>query len=188
MKELSEKIEVGQIYQVEKNFLTSYKDSHTERPVQIQKGEKIEIRYPYKWHFRTEDNEYYHAEPMVIKNNCILLGTITEKVRFANKLKLAEILSLGAYSTPSEKRGPENIQLPELPEEFERDDSRNNVPGNVDNENGYMHMLIPIKKKKSRELELVERLERFLDDELGIKNHSDIKQLRDLIKNREEEA
>jgi hypothetical protein len=91
------KIEQGYILEVKKSFLTSCGDSHTKRPVQIQKGEKIEIRYPYQWHFRTEDNEYYHAKPEVLEKNCEPFGIILEEVRWHNKASLSQILEVHAY-------------------------------------------------------------------------------------------
>ena len=92
------KIEQGYILNVKNPFLTSCGDSDTKRPVQIQKGEKIEVRYPYEWHFRTEDNEYYHAEPKVLEENCDILGIVLKEVQWQNKANLAQILELHLYS------------------------------------------------------------------------------------------
>jgi hypothetical protein len=96
------KIEIkqGQIWQVTTNeFLTSGKDGNKtfNRQLKINKGEFIEIRYPFAWHFRTEDNLYLHAEPDMIIENCKHVGDIWEKVRWNNKANLAEIINLHLY-------------------------------------------------------------------------------------------
>lgn len=94
-------IEQGQLYKVvTDNFVTTGKNNKIKRKVFLGKGEIIEIRYPYPWHFRTEDDNYFHAEPEMIEQNCELLGTIYEPVFFANKAKLAEIVSIQLYSKP----------------------------------------------------------------------------------------
>ncbi len=88
----------GQIWEVTTDsFLTSGKNDHHKRPTKLAKGEKIEIRYPYAWHFRTEDAIYLHAEPEVILQNCKLFGVIWERVRSNNKASLLEILDLNLY-------------------------------------------------------------------------------------------
>lgn len=92
------KITQGQIWEVTtENFLTSGNNDKHKRPTKLLKGEKIEIRYPYAWHFRTEDNFYLHAEPEMILQNCKLFGIIWEKVEWQNKANLDEILKLGLY-------------------------------------------------------------------------------------------
>lgn len=92
------KIEVRQIWEViTDDFLTSCDKSKYKRPIKLFKGENIEIRYPYHWHFRTEDNEYFHAEPEMIIDNCKLKGIIWERIQWNNKAKLEEILRLRLY-------------------------------------------------------------------------------------------
>ena len=93
------KIEVGQIWEViTDNFLTSGDDDKkNSRQLKIYKGEKIEIRYPYEWHFRTEKNEYYHAKSEMIINNCALFGIIKPEINRNNKAKLEEIIRLELY-------------------------------------------------------------------------------------------
>lgn len=92
-------IEQGQIYEVmTDNFMTSGESNSIKRPAKLLKGEKIEIRYPYEWHFRTEDNQYFHARSEMIYENCKLIGRIIEQVRFNNKAKLKEILELELYN------------------------------------------------------------------------------------------
>lgn len=90
----------GQIWEVTSdNFFTTGEERSSEhnRPVKLAIGEKIEIRYPYAWHLRTEDNFYFHATPDMIYQNCKLVGTIIEKVRFDNKASLEEILRLNLF-------------------------------------------------------------------------------------------
>lgn len=70
---------------------------HTER-VRLKEGDIIEIRYPYEWHFRTEDNRYIQAEPDVILNNATLIGKVNEDIRFNNRHKLNEILERKLYT------------------------------------------------------------------------------------------
>lgn len=95
MKEM-EAIKQGNIYIVTTdNFFTSSKGG--ERSVHIQKGELIEIRYPYEWHFRTIDNKYFHAEPEVILVNCELFGIIWDNVNFGNNCNLSDIVNLELF-------------------------------------------------------------------------------------------
>jgi len=90
-------IHVGHIYEITTdNFFTSHKDGY-HRETKIRKGEKIEIRYPYEWHFRTEDNEYFHCTAEMIKENSSFFGKILGEVRFQNKATLEEILRLKLY-------------------------------------------------------------------------------------------
>jgi len=88
----------NEIYEVvTDNFLTSGESNKTKRPLKIFKGEKIEIRYPYDWHFRTEKNEYFHAKEEEILKNCKLIGVINEKIAWENLASLEEILRLKLY-------------------------------------------------------------------------------------------
>jgi len=91
-------IKVGQIWEVTTDcFFTSGESNKYNRRINLKSGEKIEIRYPYEWHFRTEDSHYFHAARQMIIDNCILFGTIWEKVRWQNNAKLSEILRLRLY-------------------------------------------------------------------------------------------
>lgn len=91
-------IKVGQIWEViTDGFKTSPASSAAKRPVHLWIGERIQILHPYEWHFRTEDGAYLHATPDMISENCRLIGTVLEPVRFANKAKLDEILRLELY-------------------------------------------------------------------------------------------
>ena len=93
------KIEQGQIWEVVTDkFMTTGGNHSIGRPVNIRKGEKIEIRYPYAWHFRTEDNQYFHAIPSMIKDNCRCIGAVLPSVWSNNIAKLEEILRLKLYS------------------------------------------------------------------------------------------
>jgi len=93
------KIEVGQLYKVTgDNFITTGTHHTIHRRVFIKKGEIIEIRFPYDWHFRTEDSSYFNATPETIVNNCEIVGTIYANVRFDNIASLKDILKLGLYT------------------------------------------------------------------------------------------
>jgi len=99
----TEEIKVGQIWIVETDVFKGSKDCNSSlRDVKeihtLKKGERIEIRYPYEWHYRTEDNIYLNSSDEDIKKNCVLLGDIDEKVRTGNKAKLEEILRLNLYT------------------------------------------------------------------------------------------
>ena len=95
-------IKQGHIYEViTDSFFTSGRHNKTKRPVKLRKGEKIEIRFAFEWHFRTEDNYYFHATPEMITENCKPFGKIFKQVSFNNKANLAQILELELY----EKRG-----------------------------------------------------------------------------------
>jgi len=73
-----------------------HKTTVTER-VRLKENDIIEIRYPYEWHFRTEDNRYIQAEPDVILNNAVLFGIVNEQVKFNNRHNLKEILEQKLY-------------------------------------------------------------------------------------------
>jgi hypothetical protein len=95
-------IKVGQIWKVTtETFYTSTKNEKrlgkTKRQTRLNNGEYIEIRYPFEWHFRTEDNEYFHAEPDMIYQNCVYAGEILQEVQFKNKANLEEIMRLELY-------------------------------------------------------------------------------------------
>lgn len=91
-------IQTGQIWEVTKEgFFTSGENNCFKRPIGLAVGEKIEIRYPYEWHFRTEDNNYFHAKPEMILEHCKFIGDILPEVKFANMANLEEILRLRLY-------------------------------------------------------------------------------------------
>ena len=95
-------IEVGQIWKVTTDtFFTSAlnekRPDKIKRQTKLNNGEFIEIRYPFAWHFRTEDNEYFHADADMIYQNCVCVGEIFQDVSFSNKATLADILRLELY-------------------------------------------------------------------------------------------
>lgn len=96
-----DKITQGQIWQVVTDDFWSSGDSHDwngrAAKVNLKKDECIEIRYPYEWHFRTTDNQYFHAYPVDILKNCRLIGKIKEDVSFNNKASLIEIINDKLY-------------------------------------------------------------------------------------------
>lgn len=92
------KVEVGQIYKVlAGGLITTNEGNDLKRRVIIEAGELIEIRYPYEWHFRTQDNQYYHVEKGNMLKNCKLFGKVIEQVRFNGKANLDEIIRLKLY-------------------------------------------------------------------------------------------
>jgi len=100
MKNPTINIKVGQIWQVETDsFLTSGNDDRKNgRQLKINKFEKIEIRYPFAWHFRTVGNEYYHAYTDMILENYKLFGEVKPEIKDDNKANLEEILRLKLYN------------------------------------------------------------------------------------------
>ena len=92
------------LLKVKKAFWTSGEKLNYGVPVKhkIKKGEIIEIRYPYAWHFRTEQNIYEHAKEEVLFNNCVFYGQIYSEIRFENKLELTEILEKELYHKSDE--------------------------------------------------------------------------------------
>jgi len=91
-------IRVGMLFEVvTDSFLTSGTYNVIKRPVKINKHEIIEIRHPSAWHFRTEDNQYFHATPEMIRENCVIFGTILPEISFQNIAELLDILILHLY-------------------------------------------------------------------------------------------
>lgn len=93
-------IKQGQIWLVINDFWTSGETVRIKgrnAKVLIKKGEKIEVRYPYEWHLRTEDSLYFHIPAQKLLKNCILFGVINEETKFQNKLNLDEILEKKEY-------------------------------------------------------------------------------------------
>lgn len=95
-----DKICVGQIWEViTDKFKTTEQKTENGRKVitVLKKSEKIEIRYPYEWNYRTIDNKYFHSEPAEILKHCKLYGVIFDRVRFKNKASLQDIINLELY-------------------------------------------------------------------------------------------
>lgn len=97
-------IEVGMLIKVDKGFWTSGdKNSHGfKSKIFIPKGEILEIRYPYQWHFRTQSNYYDHASAEVLVKNCSFFGAVKSDIRFENKHSLSEILEQELYHKRSD--------------------------------------------------------------------------------------
>lgn len=100
---MSKNIRQGQIWMVIADDFFATTDLDKEKykgrkgRVHLLKGEKIEIRFPFAWNYRTEDNIYLHSDESYILEKCVLFGTVTEKVRANNKATLEEILRLDLY-------------------------------------------------------------------------------------------
>ena len=96
----------GQIWQVTTdNFRVNWDGWGKEkyfRKILLEKCEKIEIRFPFEWHFRTADNFYFQATEEDLIKNCKLFGTIWENVRFLNNANLKDILRIGLYDKHKE--------------------------------------------------------------------------------------
>ncbi len=67
------------------------------RKLILEKGEYIEIRYPFEWHFRTRDGLYLQASSEDILNNCRYVGKIFENINWRNQNKLDGILRERLY-------------------------------------------------------------------------------------------
>lgn len=108
-------IQQGQIWKVlTDDFCTTVESNKFSRPIKLIKNELIEIRYPYEWHFRTLDNNYWHAKPDQIIQHCELFGIIWGNVKFNNKCDLADIIKLSLYE-------PENENSYTWAKEFDRE-------------------------------------------------------------------
>jgi len=66
-------VEVGQIWEVITDNFYGSKDI-TDYPrkakFKIEKGEKIEIRFPFAWHYRTADDMYLQSDEPYLLENC----------------------------------------------------------------------------------------------------------------------
>lgn len=100
------KIEVGQIFEIVTDDFYASKNIEAianeyfggrEARFYLKKGEKIEIRFPFAWNYRTEDNIYFHSDNDYILSKCKLLGKVEAKVKSNNKASLEEILRLELY-------------------------------------------------------------------------------------------
>lgn len=100
------KIEVGMILEIITNdFYASKNFGHSLNfdlkgrvcKIYLEKGEKIEIRFPFEWNYRTEDNIYFHSDSDYLIKNCKIYGYVLENVRFNNKANLEEIIRLELY-------------------------------------------------------------------------------------------
>lgn len=60
-------------------------------------GMRLEIRCPYAWHYRTEENKYYQSDEDEILKYCKLIGSVKEATRWHNRHELKEILQEGLW-------------------------------------------------------------------------------------------
>lgn len=96
------KVDQGQIWEVTTDsFLCDKDKKHFNRQLKLEKGERIEIRFPFAWNFRTEDNNYLHSTEEMILDNCILFGTVKPDIKWGNKANLEEIIRLELYNKPT---------------------------------------------------------------------------------------
>lgn len=94
------KIEVGQLWEVKSdNFLVNLHASGATggRKVLLRRGEIIEVRFPFAWHFRTQDNIYMQAPEPEFREHCKFYGVIWSEVRFNNVAELKDILRLKLF-------------------------------------------------------------------------------------------
>ena len=75
---------------------------HFSDTVKIKKGAIIEIRFPFRWNFRTECNVYCNCKPELLMKNCSFYGKVDPEVKSQNKHKLRDIISEGLFVKPSE--------------------------------------------------------------------------------------
>jgi len=87
-------IQVGQLLIVDKSFWSSGHKTKSGRKTKMlyAKGDILEIRYPYNWHFRDEFNNYDHASEKTLRNKCSFYGKIKSNVSFENEKTLKLIL------------------------------------------------------------------------------------------------
>ncbi len=98
------RIKTRQLLKVERSFWSSGK--HSSEGMKTKrfhpKGSIIEIRYPYAWHFRNEENVYDHASEDCLRKNCSFFGVVHEDVASKNKMKTKEIIDGGHYYKPED--------------------------------------------------------------------------------------
>ena len=97
-------IEVGMLLMVEVEFWSSgdTEQGNTNIKRLYKKGEILEIRYPYAWHFRDVNNNYDHATAKTLIANCSFYGLIHADVISTNNTKLDSIISSGLFHKPSD--------------------------------------------------------------------------------------
>ena len=98
------KIEQGMLLIVKRGFWTSGDNSDGGFRCKrfMPKGEILEIRYPYEWHFRTSSNIYDHAPAKKLMANCEFFGYIKKDIRFENKHQLKSILEEKLYHSAAD--------------------------------------------------------------------------------------
>lgn len=93
------KIEPGQIWEViTDSFFTSKRNNTFNRNLKLDRGEKIEIRFPFAWNYRTVDNHYFDSPEKMILDNCRLFRVIIPEIKSANIASLEEILRLKLFT------------------------------------------------------------------------------------------
>ena len=98
------KIEQGMLLLVKRGFWTSghKTDGGFKCKRFIPKGDVLEIRYPYEWHFRTSNDTYDHATTNKLSANCDFFGYVKSEINFQNKHSLRQILDDGLYHCASD--------------------------------------------------------------------------------------
>lgn len=102
-------IRQGQIWEVVNDGLIGNRDkwekcAHCQQGYKIYLhekipvGMKIEIRFPYAWHYRTEENKYYQSDEDEILKYCRLVGNVREDIKWNNRHNLDEILQQGLWN------------------------------------------------------------------------------------------
>lgn len=101
-------IESGDLFKVTTDkFLTSGEQNELKRPVKLKKGEIIEIRFPYAWHFRTcLDDQYFHAKEDVILENCEYIGSVEKQIKWENNMKTRDIIVNGLFYDRTKSKKP----------------------------------------------------------------------------------
>lgn len=99
-----QKIKVGAILEIVSDSFYASKDLSLKNELKgrvpmfhLSKGEKIEIRFPFEWNYRTEDDIYFYSNPEYLIENCKIIGYVLDDVKWKNKANLEEILRLDLY-------------------------------------------------------------------------------------------
>jgi len=98
-------VEVGQLFRVHTAFFSMIDRIGRKRrqKLEILPGDILEIRYPFEWHFRIDDNDTYaQCSEEVLLSHCDFLGVIDYEVRQNNESPLVEILANKHYKTVNE--------------------------------------------------------------------------------------
>ena len=99
------KVEVGQLWKVKKGFWSSGRShtvakggAHRKVKIWINKGDIIEVRYPYRWHLRTLDGWYFHIPEEKLLSKCKVWAVIDTAIISGNRHKLKSILEEKLYT------------------------------------------------------------------------------------------
>ena len=109
----------GTLWVVKEDMLadSDYKKTIGERKVLIEKGEVIEWRYESQNHFRTTDDKWFVVNDEVFEKHCLLIGRISENVKYNNIANREEIFRLRLFEWSEDGRNIFNKLKKEIEEE-----------------------------------------------------------------------